>query len=34
MKPLEGRTRKRGDRDDGCLGRNVDPRGTLIPVIM
>ncbi len=34
MKPLEGRTRKRGDRYDGFLVRNVDPMGTLIPFIM
>ncbi len=34
MKPLEGRQRKRGDRYDGFLVRNVDPMGTLIPFIM
>ncbi|MDD5945666.1 MAG: hypothetical protein PUD43_08140 [Clostridia bacterium] len=34
MKPLEGRKRRRGDRYDGFLVRNVDPMGTLIPFIM
>lgn len=34
MKPLEGRQRRRGDRYDGFLVRNVDPMGTLIPFIM
>lgn len=34
MKPLEGRARRRGDRYDGFLVRNVDPMGTLIPFIM
>lgn len=34
MKPLEGRIRKRGDRYDGFLVRNVEPMGTLIPFIM
>ena len=34
MKPLEGRQKRRGDRYDGYLVRNLDPMGTLIPYIM
>ena len=34
MKPLEGRKRRRGDRYDGYLVRNLDPMTALIPFIM
>ena len=34
MKPLEGRKRRFGDRNDGFLVRNLDPMGKLIPFIM
>lgn len=34
MKPLEGRKRRFGDRNDGFLVRNLDPMGKLIPYIM
>ena len=34
MKPLEGRRRRHGDRNDGFLVRNLDPMGKLIPFIM
>ena len=34
MKPLEGRQRRRGDRYDGFLVRNLDPMTALIPFIM
>ena len=34
MKPLEGRKRRWGDRNDGFLVRNLDPMGKLIPFIM
>ena len=33
MKPLEGRRRRHGDRNDGFLVRNLDPMGKLIPFI-
>ena len=34
MRPLEGRQRRRGDRYDGFLVRNLDPMTALIPFIM